>query len=54
MINVSIIIDTLCTYLIITSIYPLIVTIIKSNKVYSKRKLTEYLFRDLGILVGGS
>lgn len=53
MINVSIIIDTLCTYLIITSIYPLIVTIIKSNKVYSKRKLTEYLFRDLGILVGG-
>lgn len=52
-INVSIIIDTLCTYLIITSIYPLIVTIIKSNKVYSKRKLTEYLFRDIGILVGG-
>ncbi len=53
LINISIIIDILTGYLVITSIYPLITTIIKNNTVYSKRKLTEYLFRDIGILVGG-
>lgn len=52
-INISIIIDIAMEYIIITSIYPLIVTIVKSNTVYSKRKLTEYLFRDIGILFGG-
>jgi len=40
-------------YIIITSIYPLITTIVKNDKIYSKRKLTEYLFRDVGILFGG-
>lgn len=53
LIKVSILIDIVIEYIIVTSIYPLITTIIKSNKVYSKRKLTEYLFRDIGILIGG-
>lgn len=53
LITVSILIDIVMEYIIVTSIYPLITTIIKSNKVYSKRKLTEYLFRDIGILIGG-
>lgn len=46
-------IDIITEYIVITSIYPLIVTIIKSNAIYSKRKLTEYLFEDIGILIGG-
>lgn len=53
LINISIILDILTSYLVTTSIYPLITTIIKDNTVYSKRKLTEYLFKDVGILVGG-
>lgn len=53
LITVSILIDIVIEYIIVTSIYPLITTIIKNNKVYSKRKLTEYLFRDIGILIGG-
>lgn len=53
LINISIIIDILAKYLITTSIYPLITTIIKNNTIYSKRKLTEYLFSDIGILIGG-
>ncbi len=53
LINLSIIVDLLTGYLITTSIYPLITTIIKNNTIYSKRKLTEYLFKDVGILVGG-
>lgn len=52
-INLSIILDVLTGYLVTTSIYPLITTIVKENTIYSKRKLTEYLFRDIGILVGG-
>ena len=52
-IKFSIIIDVLTSYLITTSIYPLITTIIKNNTIYSKRKLTEYLFKDIGILFGG-
>lgn len=52
-INLSIILDVLTGYLVTTSIYPLITTILKDNTIYSKRKLTEYLFRDIGILVGG-
>ena len=53
LIKLTIIIDIIMEYIIITSIYPLITTIIKNNTVYSKRKLTEYLFRDVGILFGG-
>ncbi|MCI9038588.1 MAG: hypothetical protein HFJ29_01700 [Clostridia bacterium] len=53
LINFSIILDVVTGYLVTTSIYPLITTIIKNNTIYSKRKLTEYLFRDIGILVGG-
>lgn len=52
-INLSIIIDIIIEKLIIISIYPLIVTIKKSNTLYSKRKLIEYTGRDLGILIGG-
>lgn len=52
-IHVFSIIDIITEYIVITSIYPLIVTIIKSNAIYSKRKLTEYLFGDIGILIGG-
>ena len=40
-------------YIVITSIYPLITTMEQNNTIYSKRKLTEYLFRDVGIFVGG-
>lgn len=50
---ISIIIDIVLEYMIITSIYPLITNIIKNDKEYSKRQLTEYLFRDVGILIGG-
>lgn len=53
LINISIVIDILTGYIITTSIYPLIVTIVKNNTIYSKRKLTEYLFKDIGILIGG-
>lgn len=52
-INLSIVIDIVMEYIVITSIYPLITTIVKNGKIYSKRRLTEYLFRDIGILVGG-
>lgn len=48
-----IVIDIVTEYIVITSIYPLITTIVKNNTIYSKRKLTEYLFRDIGILFGG-
>lgn len=53
LINVLIIIDTICQNIIIISIYPFIVSIKKEDKLYSKRKLVEYLFSDIGILVGG-
>lgn len=53
LINFSIIIDIVTEYIIITSIYPLITTIVKTGTIYSKRRLTEYLFRDIGILFGG-
>ena len=52
-IELSITIDIVTEYIIITSIYPLITTIIKTGTIYSKRRLTEYLFRDVGILFGG-
>ncbi len=46
-------IDVITSYLIIASVYPLITTVIKNNEIYSKRKLVEYWFRDIGVLVGG-
>ncbi len=53
LVRLTIVIDIVMEYIIITSIYPLITMIIKDNTTYSKRKLTEYLFRDIGILFGG-
>lgn len=52
-INILIIIDIVTEYITITSIYPLITTLKKNGALYSKRRLTEYLFRDIGILFGG-
>lgn len=53
LVNICIIVDVLTSYMIVVSVYPLITMAIKNNEVYSKRKLVEYLFRDLGVLVGG-
>lgn len=52
-IRLLIILDVLFEKLIIISIYPFITTIKKTDKLYSKRKLIEYIFRDIGILIGG-
>ena len=52
-INILIIIDIATEYITITSVYPLITILNKSGTLYSKRRLTEYLFRDIGILFGG-
>lgn len=53
LINVCVAVDVLTSCLIVTSVYPLITTAIKSNRAYSRRKLVEYFFRDFGVLVGG-
>lgn len=53
LIKFLIIIDIATEYITITSIYPLITTLKKNGTIYSKRRLTEYLFRDIGILFGG-
>lgn len=53
LIDIIIVVDIVTSYLIVTSVYPLITTVIKSNKAYSRRKLVEYLFRDIGVLIGG-
>ncbi len=45
-------IDIITSYLIVASVYPLITMVMKNNHVYSKRKLVEYIFRDVGVLVG--
>lgn len=45
--------DIISGYLVVAGIYPLITTVMKSNTMYSRRKLVEYLFRDVGVLVGG-
>ncbi len=37
----------------LTCVYPLITIVNKNNDIFSRRKLVEYLFRDLGILIGG-
>lgn len=52
-INILIIVDIVTEYITITSVYPLITILNKSGTLYSKRRLTEYLFRDIGILFGG-
>lgn len=52
-INLCTIIEIFTSYIIVASVYPLLTTIMKSNKIYSKRKLVEYLFRDVGVLIGG-
>lgn len=51
--NLSIMIDIIMERLIVISIYPLIVSIKKSNQLYSRRKLVEYTGRDIGVLIGG-
>lgn len=53
MINSLTAIDIMTSYLIVASVYPLITTVIKNNQIYSKRKLVEYWFRDIGVLIGG-
>lgn len=53
LIDFGIILDVVVGALIITSVYPLLTTVMKSNGAYSRRKLVEYLFRDIGILIGG-
>lgn len=53
LIKIGIVLNIVLEKFIIVSIYPLITTIQKNEKIYSKRKLVEYLFRDIGILVGG-
>lgn len=53
LLKLLIIFDVVSEKFIILSIYPLILTIKKDDKLYSKRKLVEYLFRDIGILIGG-
>ena len=52
-IEMLIIIDIVIERLITISIYPLLVTIKKTNTLYSKRKLVEYTGKDIGVLVGG-
>ncbi len=49
----SFFIETISINLIIISIYPLITQKLKSYKIYSHRKLIEYLFTDIGILIAG-
>lgn len=53
LINILVILDTILEKIITISIYPFIVTIKKDDRLYSKRKLVEYLFSDIGILFGG-
>ncbi len=53
LIDFCIIADVTTAYVIMTSFYPLLTTVMKSNTAYSRRRLVEYLFRDVGIAVGG-
>ena len=54
LIDVSIVVDVIIEELIIICIYPFLCTIKKDDTLYSKRKLIEYFFKDLGILIGGT
>lgn len=51
--SACVVVDVITSYLIVASVYPLITIVIKNNEIYSKRKLVEYWFRDIGVLVGG-
>ncbi len=53
LIRISIIIDVIIEQMATICIYPFICTIKKDDILYSKRKLIEYLFKDIGILIGG-
>lgn len=53
LIDASIALDVVTSSLVVSSVYPLLTTIMKSNRTYSRRKLVEYLFRDVGTLIGG-
>lgn len=53
LVQIGIILDIIFQQLIIISIYPLLCTIKKDDELYSKRKLIEYLFKDIGVLIGG-
>lgn len=53
LIKTCIILNIVLEKFVIISIYPLITTIQKTENIYSKRKLVEYLFRDIGVLIGG-
>ncbi len=53
-INICILIDVITAQIVLSSLYPLLTTVMKSNRAYSQRKLVEYLFRDVGILIGGA
>lgn len=53
LIDICAILDIASSAVIIISVYPLLTTVVKSNSAYSRRKLVEYLFRDVGILIGG-
>lgn len=54
LISILTIVDIVTEKLIVINIYPFILTIKKDDILYSKRKLVEYLFCDIGILVGGT
>lgn len=53
LIYLGVTIDILTSALFLIGIYPLITMIVKGNTIYSRRKLVEYLFKDVGILLGG-
>lgn len=53
LIDAGIALDVVTSSLVVSSVYPLLTTIMKSNRTYSRRKLVEYLFRDIGTLIGG-
>lgn len=53
LINIVSIVDVASGMLLLVSVYPLITTIAKNGAAFSRRKLVEYLFRDIGILIGG-
>jgi len=53
LIDIFIAVDVITSMLFFVSIYPLITIVAKSAAAFSRRKLVEYLFRDVGILIGG-
>ncbi len=52
LIALSTMLDVFFGYAILASFYPLLTTVVKNNTVYSRRKLVEYLFCDVGVLIG--